>query len=89
MFGCHGGCGLGGQVVKFDRGNSRVEAADDLESDGGRVDVVHVQFVAQLLDPIEQTNFVSYQQIVLNDFVQLTRYFYNKKWCSFVPLFLS
>ena len=51
VLGGHGGGDLGGQVVQLDGGHAGVEPGDDLERDGGRVDVVHVEAVAELLDP--------------------------------------
>ena len=51
MFGGHGGSDLGGQVVQLDGGDASVEPIDDLERDGRGVDEVHVQAIAELLDP--------------------------------------
>ena len=51
MPGGHGRRGLGGQVVELDGRDAGVDPVDDLEGDGRGVDVVHVQAIAELLDP--------------------------------------
>ena len=51
MFGGHRGGSFGSQVVKFDRGHAGVDAVDDLNGDGDGVDEVHVESVAEFLDP--------------------------------------
>ena len=47
----HGGGNLRSEVVELHGGDPGVETVDHLEGDLGGVDVVHVQAVAQLLDP--------------------------------------
>ena len=51
VFSCHCGRNLRGEVVQLHGGHASVEAVDDLDRDLGGVNVVHVEAVAQLLDP--------------------------------------
>ena len=50
MLGGHDGRNLRCQVIQLDGGDTRIQPTNDLESDGWRIDVIHVKAIAEFLD---------------------------------------